>query len=102
MTYKFPWGRVIERFKYNFDGDNVEIVKYHPHKRDEKGFAVYDDEYNRFQAIDTDKIEYHLEGHHVSCGSVEGCLIYWMAEKHLGLNNHSLVAGICRALDVKG
>jgi hypothetical protein len=88
----FPWGKVIERFVYDFEGDKVEIVKYHPHLQDTQ---------KRVREIDTNKVWYHLEDHHVSHSSIEACLLTWMAEKHLGLNHHTLVSGICRALNIK-
>ena len=87
---KFPWGKVIEIFVYDFDGEEVEVVKYNPYK-----------EFGRSSKEFSEDVEYHIEDLHESAHSLQYILISWMAKKNLGLNQHSLVAGICRALEVK-
>jgi hypothetical protein len=37
-TKKFPWGKVMDKFEYDFDGRTMEVVKYHPWKT--KGSAI--------------------------------------------------------------
>ena len=88
---RFPWGKVIKMFEYDFDGDTVEITKYHPWKR-EGCFAKEPDE---------SKVEFHCEELRQSSTSIQGIIISWIAKKNLGLNQASLVAGACRALGVK-
>jgi hypothetical protein len=86
---KFPWGRVIERFDYDFDGEKVEVVKYFPKKANHLNMGF------------EDAPQYHIEDLHESSNSLQYILISWIARKNLGLNQHALVAGVCRALDVK-
>lgn len=80
---KFAWGKVIERFDYDFDGDKVEVVKYYPSTRNDN------------------VPHFHIEELHESSDSLQYMLIAYIARKNLGLNQHSLVSGICRALEVK-
>lgn len=82
---KFPWGKVIDRLFLDFDGDMLEIVKYHP---------------SRLSAPEG-TIEFHIEDLHSSFGSVQSAVIAYIAYKNLGLNQYALVEGICRALEIK-
>jgi len=88
---RFPWGRVVERFEYDFDGEIMDVVKYHPFKRD--GSTV-------LRKIDEEKISYSCEEISQSSVSLEHLVIAWIAYKSLGLNQHALVSGIARALEL--
>ena len=79
---KFPWGTVIDRFQYDFDGDAIEVVKYYP-------FGLH-----------TEDIMFHIEELHASYNSVQGAIVAYFAYKNLGLNQHALVSGVCRALEI--
>jgi hypothetical protein len=89
---KFAWGKVIEYFEYDFDGEKLSVTKYNPH-------AFVNGFHRRGEY--SEEINYHAEEINESFNSVEALLIAWIAFKHLGRNNGSLVAGICRALEVK-
>ena len=93
MKEKFSWGRVIQRFTYDFDGTTVEVVKYHP--------WVSDGCFVQAGAPDMKVTEYHCEELHESFFSIDAFLIAWVANKNLGPNQHTLAAGICRALGAK-
>lgn len=82
---KFPWGKVIERFIYNFDGEELEIVKYHPW------------ESNR-GIIDYEKVMYDCEEIGQSACNLHYILIAYIVHKRIGANEHSLIKGIARAL----
>jgi hypothetical protein len=82
---KFPWGKVIDRFQYDFDGDAIEVVKY----------------IGTFQGVTETKPSFHIEELHASYNSVQAAIIAYFAYKNLGLNQHVLVSGVCRALEVK-
>ena len=87
----FAWGRVIETFVYDFDGKTVEVVKYFPNKHD-NGFFVK----GEFE----DETAYHIDELHESASSLDYILIAWIARQRLGLNQHALVGGIARALEI--
>jgi hypothetical protein len=87
---KFTWGQVLDRFQYDFDGEVMDVVKFHPWKVN--GCTVF-----KGQA-DTDRVHYHCEELHESSDNVLKLVISWMANKKLGNNEGSLVYGICRAL----
>lgn len=87
---KFTWGKVTEYFTYDFDGDKVEVVKYYAKEYKD---GHYTGEYETIPS-------YHIEELHESAHSLQYILISWIANKNLGLNQHALVAGVCRALDV--
>lgn len=91
MAEKFPWGRVIKRFQYDFDGKAVEVVKFYPTKF-KNGIGV------RGEYTETPK--YHIEELSESANSLDYILVAWIARQRLGLNQHALVAGICRALEI--
>lgn len=94
MSGKFTWGKVLDRFQYDFDGEVMDVVKFHPWQQN--GCTVL-----RGQA-DTDKVAYHCEELHQSSNNVMELVIAWMAHKKLGNNEGSLVQGICRALSING
>lgn len=84
---KFMLGEVINVFRYNFDGQELEIVKYYP-RIDSR-------------AIDITRTMYACEEIREHSDSLMQLVISWIAYKNLGLNEGSLVAGICRALEIK-
>lgn len=88
---KFAWGKVIERFEYDFDGEKVEVVKYFPI---EFKNCSPTGEYETTPA-------YHISKLSESSNSLQYMLIAYIARKNLGHNQQSLVAGICRALEIK-
>jgi hypothetical protein len=90
---KFNWGAVIEKFDLNFDGEALEIIKYHP--RLVVGNTVT-------QAINETEINYHVEELHASYGSMFAAVIAWITFKQLGLNQYALVSGLCKALEIDG
>ncbi|UCV00264.1 hypothetical protein [Acidovorax radicis] len=89
---KFPWGKVLERFEYDFDGQQVEVVKYLATKF-VNGSAV--------RGEWEDVPSYHIEELSESARSLDYILIAWIARKRIGLNQHALISGICRALCVE-
>lgn len=89
---KFNWGKVIETFDYNFDGDAMTVTKFHPWKRE--GSAVLSG------VPDATVVQFHCEELHESSDSILGLIISWIANKKLGLNQYALVAGCCRALGI--
>jgi len=86
---KFPWGKVIGILQIDLDGDKLEVVKY----------------YANFGASTINKHctepSFHIEELHASYSTVQAAIIGYIAYKSLGLNQHTLVSGICRALDIK-
>lgn len=78
---KFPWGEVIDRFEYDFDGIKMEVVKF---------ISKYDG-----------SILYCCEEIRESSESLFYLVIAWMAKQQLGSNEGSLVVGICKALEIK-
>jgi hypothetical protein len=93
VNERFVWGRVIERFDYDFDGQRMELVKFHPWKS-ERGTVRTGDP-------DTMVTQYHCDKMSESFWCIDDALIAWIARKNLGLNQHALVAGICRALETE-
>ena len=83
---RFPWGRIINTFVYDFDGVEVTIIKFHP---------FYEDNTRK---PDMEKIEYHCEEINQSADSLIGILITWMVEHQLGRNQGALIQGIARML----
>lgn len=92
---KFSWGRVLERFEYDFDGEVMSVTKYHPWKLAEDGFTCT-------REPNEAEVMYHCEELRESCDTLYALLISWIAHKRLGQNQHALVSGICRALAVEG
>ena len=89
---KFVWGKVIDRFVYDFDGESVEVVKYYPDKfvNGSKVNGEYED-----------RPAFHIGDLHTSAYTLDEMIITWIANKRLGLNQHTLVGGICRALCIE-
>lgn len=83
---RFPLGRTINTFVYDFDGVEVTIIKFHP---------FYED--NTLKP-DMEKIEYHCKEINQSSDSLIGILITWMVEHQLGRNQGALIQGIARML----
>lgn len=90
---KFPWGMVIDTWEISFDGETLEVVKYHPweHK-----------DCTRTNRINTSETRYYCQELHESAYSIQYLVIAWIAHKNLGLNEGSLVRGIARALNIGG
>ena len=91
---KFSWGRVIETFEYDFDGEKMEVTKFHPWKVDNGRILT--------GIPDETEIYYHCDELSESVESLHYLLIAWIARKNLGLNHGALVHGIAKALDVYG
>lgn len=89
----FSWGQPIAAFALNLDGQVCMILKYHPWVN-EKGNI-------RVGRPDTDQVMFHNAATGYSDDSIQTAVIRWIAHTNLGLNQHALVAGICKALDVK-
>lgn len=87
----FTWGKILEIFEYDFDGKTVEVVKYLPHK-----FV----DGQRVRGEYEDAPLFHIEELREAAATLDAILISWIARQRLGLNQHALVAGICRALDI--
>ncbi len=86
----FMWGKVIERFEYDFDGEVLEVVKYHPWNKSGSTLLRNDPNLN--------VVEYHCEAIRQSFNTLDGLLIAWIANRRIGGNQHYLVQGVCRAL----
>ena len=89
---KFNWGKVIDRFTYDFDGDVMEVIKFHPWQTE--GNQVLTGQ------PDLSEIHYHCVELRESSESLQYLLIAWIANKNLGRNQYSLVAGISKALSI--
>ena len=89
---KFPWGRVLEQISYEIDGLRFDVTKFHPWKT--SGCTVLTGQVN--EAL----TQYHSDELHQSEDTAQRLLIAWIAYRNLGLNQHTLVDGICRALEV--
>jgi len=89
---KFNWGKVIDRFDYDFDGEIMEVVKFHPWKAEGNHLLC--------GQPDLSEIHYHCAELRESNKSLQYLLIAWIANKNLGLNQHSLVYGISKALSI--
>jgi hypothetical protein len=92
----FTWGQVIDIFDYDFDGKKFKVVKYHPWK-ERKGSSTLG---NTPDFPDLDVIYFHNDELHQSEPNLDSLLLAWIARKNMGLNQHTLVAGIARALCV--
>jgi hypothetical protein len=101
MTNKFPWGKVLTHCSYNFDGQVFEVTKFYGHKMDDRGFQIFQDN-SKTPELDTSKPLYHCEEISQSTETFFGLLLAWITYKQLGLNQSQLVAGLCRALQIKG
>ncbi len=89
---KFTWGKVIDKFSYDFDGNLMEVVKYHP--------WIVKNGHVKTGNPDFNKIEYHCADIHESSSNLYYLIISWIANKNLGLNQDSLVIGIAKALGI--
>ena len=87
---KFVWGKVIDRYDYDFENGYVfEVTKYNPYKPNSR-------------EIDYDLIQFHCEETHEYSDNLMHLLISWIVIKQLGYNQEALTAGICRALKLTG
>jgi len=89
---KFSWGRVLDKFDYDFDGDVMEVTKFHPWKSD--GCTVLTG--NHDEAL----ICYHCEELSESADSLQYLLLSWISHKNLGLNQRALVCGVAKAMGI--
>ena len=95
-TRAFPWGKIITRFSYDFDGSTFEVTKFFPHKF-VNGHQVFDEHKKR---VFEDTPSFNNEELHESSHTLDALLVSFIARKHLGTNQSSLVAGIVRALSI--
>jgi len=86
----FPWGKVIETFTYDMDGDTLRIVKFHPW------------DYYMPRVASLDKVEYYCEDMSMTGPSLQYMVLAWIAWKNLGMNQEALVNGVAKALSVPG
>ena len=77
----YPWGKVIETIRFNIDGHELKIVKYHP-----------DD------SMDLSTIAYGCDEISQSADSMMQIILAWMVYKQLGMNQGALTQGIARML----
>lgn len=84
MSAKFPWGKVIDYLQLDLDGDKVEVIKYYAKICNKQEWES--------------EPSYHIEELHASYNNVQSAIIGYIAYKSLGLNQHALISGICRAL----
>jgi hypothetical protein len=92
----FPWGKVIERFDYDFDGKTLEIVKVHPWKHWNPDVPINQREF------DADKITYSCDELGITTNNIIAMLLYWIVCQGIGhsQHGHSLFSGICRMLTI--
>ena len=87
---KFPWGKVVDRFDYDFEGQPFEAIKYHP--------RIYINGTGTDQ-VDSNSILYHCPQIGTSSGSLFELLICWLAVQSLSSTEALYVApAISRAL----
>lgn len=87
---RFPWGKVLETFKFLIDGHELWIVKYHPWMRDVNRIKV--------GTPNLDLVEYNCDEISQSANSMMQILVAWMVYKQLGMNQGALTQGIARML----
>jgi hypothetical protein len=90
---RFPWGSVIQQFDYDFDGERLDVVKFHPW-RSEDGQVLG-------ATPNESEVMFHNEELQESFDTLHGLLIAWVVYKRLGDDDRSLAQGIIRALDIK-
>lgn len=74
---KFPWGRIINTFVYDFDGTEATIIKFYP--------WVYEN--GRItQKFDPKTVEYYCEEINESSDSLMTMIIAWMVRYQLWHN----------------
>ena len=88
------WGETIGTFDLDFDGARCVIVKYHPWIS--KRGKVYIDK------PDKTRVLFYNTETSWSDRSMQASVLRWMTRKNLGLNQHALVEGVCKALNVPG
>lgn len=92
MSKPFPWGRVIDRFEYDFDGAKLSVTKYYPKKHNT---SLSSREYE-------DVPFYHVEEMRAAFPCMDSLLIGWLIHRNVGFGNQDpLLKGMCRALNVK-
>jgi hypothetical protein len=79
MSKPFPWGLVLDRTTLYIDGVELEVTKYQDN---------------------TAAVLFYCEELRESWESIDVLLISWIARKNLGLNQHALISGVCKALGV--
>ncbi len=89
---KFSWGQVIEKFTYDFDGKFMLVTKFHPWKS--RGCTILTGD------PDLESIQFHCSELHESSNELMALVISWIAFRNNGLNQQSLVNGVCRALEI--
>ena len=87
----FSWGRVLGTFFFDFDGELMSVVKYHPY--------IYEDHVST-GSVDTTMVRYHCDEISRSSSSLKLLVIHWMAQHTVGLNSAGLAEGIGRALNL--
>lgn len=93
LSEEFAWGHVIDVFKINMDGKECTILKFHP--------WVSENGSVRVGRPDETVVNFHNAETRWSDTSIQASMIRWIAHQNLGLNQQALVAGVCKALDVK-
>lgn len=88
---KFTWGKLIQVFDYDLDGQTIEIPKFHPWLRGERGTVLTG-------VPDLGAVQFHCEELGESSSNIQYVLLAWIARKNIGPNQHNLVEGISRAL----
>jgi hypothetical protein len=94
VTQDFTWGEVIDAYSMDIDDHHCTVISYHPWKSRNSVVQV--------GAPDKTRVLFHNTETSWSDQTMQASLIRWMAAKNLGLNQHMLVDGICRALNVPG
>ena len=91
---KFPWGKVIDRIEYDFDGKTLEIVKAHPWK----SLSAPKSE----REFDAEKVIYFCDELGVSTNSVMTMLLYWIVCQGIETEQEAsiLFLGVCRMLKI--
>jgi len=92
MSNRFVWGKVVDRFDFDFDGERLEVVKFNPWKR--AGATVLSGQPNE------EEVNFHCEQIRESFLSFDALLIGWIVHRRLGQNQGALSSGICRALNI--
>ena len=88
---KFVWGKIIDQFSYNFDGKQMEVIKYHPWKTSSETVRVGN--------VDMKQTLYYCEDFHLSTKNLFHLIIAFIANENLGLNQNALVTGIAKSLN---
>ncbi len=89
---EFPWGKIIEKFDYNFEGKKVQIIKYYP--------WITNKHLVKKRSVDFEHVLYHCPLIHESFSSLYAALIGWIVYDNLGLNQYALTLGICKAMNI--